>query len=280
MAARKRHAARNSWPILEIAGDTPKDWKAWPDGKQFALVLTHDVDTARGQERCLELAALEKELGFRSSFNFVPERYHVSSELRDTLREWGFEVGVHGLNHDGKLFESIKIFSDRAEKINRYLKNWNAVGFRSPAMHHNIDWISTLDIQYDSSTFDTDPFEPQPDGIETIFPFWVKGNSSSGGYVELPCTVPQDFTLFILLNEKSIDIWKHKIDWIAAKGGMAMLNTHPDYMNSSGKSLKYEEYPIDHYKELLSYVLAEHKEAFWHALPVDVADFYKQNTTI
>jgi hypothetical protein len=23
------------------------------------------------------------------------------------------------------------------------------------------------------STFDTDPFEPQPDGMGTIFPFWV-----------------------------------------------------------------------------------------------------------
>jgi hypothetical protein len=32
-------------------------------GKQFALVLTHDVDTGKGQERCLDLARLEIGVG-------------------------------------------------------------------------------------------------------------------------------------------------------------------------------------------------------------------------
>ena len=38
-------------------------------------------------------------------------------------------------------------------------------------MHHNLDWISELEIDYDMSTFDTDPFEPMPQGAGTIFPF-------------------------------------------------------------------------------------------------------------
>ena len=39
------------WPIDEKAAIPPKDWNGWPDGKKFAFVLTHDVDTAKGQER-------------------------------------------------------------------------------------------------------------------------------------------------------------------------------------------------------------------------------------
>ena len=51
------------------------------------------------------------------------------------------------------------------------------------------------------------------------------------GYVELPYTLPQDFLLFILLQEKNIDTWKKKLDWIVDHGGMALFIAHPDYMN-------------------------------------------------
>ena len=40
-------------------------------------------------------------------------------------------------------------------------------------MLRNLDWLHDLDVQYDASTFDTDPFEPQPDGRHTMFPFRV-----------------------------------------------------------------------------------------------------------
>ena len=114
------------------------------------------------------------EFGFRSSFNFIPEGdYRVPAALRAWLTDRGFEVGVHDLHHDGKLYSSRDEFRRKAHRINSYLKEWNAVGFRSGFMLHNLNWIRDLDIQYDASTFDTDPFEPQPDGVDTIFPFWV-----------------------------------------------------------------------------------------------------------
>lgn len=131
-------------------------------------------------------------------------------ELRNDLENRGFEVGVHGLKHDGKLYTSGKIFKERAHRINHYLKKWNAVGFRSPAMHHNLEWIHDLHIDYDASTFDTDPFEPQNDGVGTIFPFWVEHKTLRKGYVELPYTLPQDSTLFIIMKEKTNNIWKKK----------------------------------------------------------------------
>jgi peptidoglycan/xylan/chitin deacetylase (PgdA/CDA1 family) len=274
---RKRRQCQDVWPILEKAGKPTVGWTGWPEKKQFALILTHDVDTARGQDRCYQLMELEEKHGFRSAFNFVPERYVVSADLRETLIQRGFEVGVHGLNHDGKLFATKRNFQERAVKINHYLKQWDAVGFRSPAMHHDLDWIGDLNIEYDCSTFDTDPFEPQPDGVATIFPFWVRANSSKKSYLELPYTLAQDFTLFVLMKEKSIDFWQKKLDWIANQGGMALLNTHPDYMNFQGGEQGIEDYPAKYYQQFLEHVKNKFHGLYWHGLPRELTHFFVQN---
>lgn len=275
----KLRTYRNVWPIDHGAGQPPKRWPGWPEKKKFALVLTHDVDTAKGQERCHKLVRLEQSFGFRSSFNFVPERYRVLPELQHYLETSGFEVGVHGLKHDGKLYSSKEVFQERTIKINHYLRGWKSVGFRSPAMHHNLEWLHNLNIEYDASTFDTDPFEPQSDAVGTIFPFWVPGNSVQDGYVELPYTLPQDFTLFVILQEKNCDIWKQKLDWIAEKGGMALLNSHPDYMNFTGKKLGIDEYPLEYYEEFLRYIKTKHKGEYWHVLPKNMSCFWSMNKT-
>jgi hypothetical protein len=277
IALRKLLLCEDTWPIDELTISRPPWFLCWPEQKSFSLVLTHDVDSERGQDKCLKLVEIEEKFGFRSSFNFVPERYNVSRDLRSYLTDNGFEVGVHGLKHDGKLYASRKIFQQRASKINEYLKEWKAVGFRSPAMHHNLDWLHDLAIEYDASTFDTDPFEPQPSGLGTIFPLWVKRNSNQGGYVELPYTLPQDFTLFILLKEKNIDIWKRKLDWIAEKGGMALINVHPDYINFDGGNLALEEYPVQYYEQFMQYVKTRYEGAYWHVLPKDMARFWSKN---
>jgi len=266
------------WPILEAAAHPPATWKGWPDGKQFAFVLTHDVDTRKGQERCRSLMNLERKLGFRSSFNFVPEDYPDDIVLRRELVEQGFEVGVHGLKHKGNMFRSRKVFMGMAQKINHYLEKWQAVGFRAPSMYHNLEWIQHLEIKYDSSTFDTDPFEPQPDGVGTIFPFWFRGDASREGYIELPYTLPQDFSLFILMGEKNIDTWTRKLDWICRKGGMALINTHPDYMCFGEGQSGTEDYPAEFYREFLAHVKSRYEGLFWHALPKEMARFWACST--
>ena len=272
----KRKLNNHIWPIDERAGAKPDEWTGWPDQKKFAFVLMHDVDTERGQRNCRELMRLDEDMGFRSLFNFVPERYSVSPELRDDLVTRGFEVGVHGLKHDGKLFLSRDIWLQNADRINRYLHEWKSVGFVSPSMHRNLGWMHDLKIEYDASTFDTDPFEPQPAGITTIFPFMVHGNNGQRGYIELPYTLSQDFTLFILMGEKNIDIWKQKLDWIAEKGGMALVITHPDYMNFRNDQCNIDEYPVGYYKDLLDYVKSKYEGQYWHALPRDVACFWRE----
>jgi hypothetical protein len=274
---RKLSMCNDYWPIDENAGFEPLEWQKWPLGKKFALVLTHDVEKEIGQDRCNQLAEVEQRLGFCSSFNFVPERYNVSSALRKLLVKRGFEVGVHDFNHDGKLFSSRKMFKNRRDLINKYLQEWESVGFRAASMHHNLNWIGELNIEYDCSTFDTDPFEPQSDGVGTIFPFWVNVKNGDRGFVELPYTLPQDFTLFILMKHENIDIWKKKLEWIAKKGGMALINVHPDYINFENSPNGTEEYPIDYYKEFLLHVRNKYTNQYWNILPKELSRFIKCN---
>jgi glycosyltransferase involved in cell wall biosynthesis/peptidoglycan/xylan/chitin deacetylase (PgdA/CDA1 family) len=268
---RAKHA--DVWPINESAAFAPSGWPGWPDGKQFAVVLTHDVEGTKGLARVESLMELELKHGFRSSFNFVPEgEYRVSETLRKTLSKAGFEVGVHGLKHDGMLYASKEKFAARAGRINRYLQDWQASGFRSPFMQHRLGWLHQLNVEYDASAFDTDPFEPESDGAATIFPFWV-GNGNGGGFVELPYTLVQDITLFSILQEANIQIWKQKLDWIAQHGGMALLNTHPDYMCFEGAGRSRCEYAVSHYEEFLAWILEKYQGSFWSVCARDIARF-------
>lgn len=272
VARQKRAMFRDRWPIDPNAGVIPSGFQGWPGGKRFSFVLTHDVDTARGVARCEQLMNLEGDLGFRSSFNFVAHDYHLPEKLRHKLVEEGFEIGVHGLEHNRKLYESVTTFAEHAKQINEYLREWGAVGFRSPCVYHNFEWLHALDISYEASAFDTDPFEPQSDALGTIFPIHqtrVPGRE----YVVLPYTLPQDFTLFILFRETNIDVWKKKLAWVAEQGGMALLITHPDYMSFDAPPA-FDEYDPELYRELLRHVTSEYPGQYWHALPHEVATFW------
>ena len=161
-----------------------------------------------------------------------------------------------------------------ARRINHYLKEWNAVGFRSGFMRHNFQWLQKLDVHYDASTFDHDPFEPQPDGMHTIFPFNVRRDDGSA-YVELPYTLPQDSTLFLVLRETGNDVWKRKLDWIAERGGMALVIVHPDYMAFDGPA-RSAEYRAELYEDFLQYVRKRYSRNAWFALPREVAEHVRR----
>lgn len=275
IANRLRRQVNGSWPILPSAARPPEGWPGWPNRKRFAFVVTHDVEGASGLARCRKLAEMDKALGVRSSFHFVPEgEYRLPDSLRTDLEQEGFEVAVHDLHHDGTLYRSPQHFQAQARKINQYLQKWKASGFRAGFMFHNLEWLHDLEVLYDASTFDTDPFEPQPDGVGTIFPFWVQRNGSKG-YIELPYTLPQDSTLFVLLKETTIDLWTKKLDWVASHGGMALLIVHPDYMSFDGRP-SASEYSADLYERLLKYVITHYGDSCWYALPREVAAFAAQ----
>ncbi len=266
--------AESEWPIDPLSyRNKPAGWSGWPDGKKFAFVLTHDVDTAKGLKQSRYFMDIEQELGLKASYNIVPERYPLDHTLLKEIRERGFELGVHGLHHDGKLFSSRDAFDKRVIAINRYLKLWGCVGFRAPAMQHNLDWIHDFDIEYDASTFDTDPFEPQSDAMSTIYPFWVPPLKDRAGYIELPYTMPQDFTLFILMRETTDRIWRKKLEWVAQHGGMVLMLTHPDYIGIGQGKYGNEEYPVGLYSRFLDMVVHRYKGQFWNVLPCDIARY-------
>jgi hypothetical protein len=279
IAARRRVTNKDVWPINSTAATHPEGWGGWPETKKFALILLHDVDSIRGLKQCVRLMDLEKRLGFRSSFNFVPEDYPTPPALMHDLTAAGFEVGVHGLKHDGKLFRHRADFLTKVPRINHYLREWGATGFTSPSMLHKSGWIGDLNIEYSCSTFDTDPFEPQPEGVNTIFPYMMSNPSRTRSYVELPYTLPQDHGLFVILKEKDNRIWKEKLDWLARNGGMAVINTHPDYMNFGGTSLAREEYPVEHYIDFLEYIRREYQVQYWHVLPREMARYWRESVT-
>ncbi len=232
----------------------------WPDGHRFGLTLTHDIETAMGQSNVDAIARLEEQLGFRSSFNFVPERYKVDRGLMRDLQARGFEVGVHGLRHDGKLYSSRRVFQERIERINGYMREFKALGFRSPLMHRNADWLQDLQAEYDLSFFDTDPYEPMPGGVMTIWPYFM------GRLVEMPYTLVQDSTIEFILKERTPRIWLEKLAFIRQMHGMALVNTHPDYMM------------VDHVRQMYAdflRALNEYRNEFWHALPYEIARWWR-----
>ena len=75
------------------------------------------------------------------------------------------------------------------------------------------------------------------------------------------------------MREQTIDNWKKKLDWIAEKGGMTLLNTHPDYMSFNDSDQTDETYSVKLYTQFLEYIKNRYEGEYWHALPREVASF-------
>ena len=247
---------------LRLVAGEPVPWIAsWPHGRSWALVLTHDVETAMGVEKLELLRNVEVERGLRSAWNFVPERYSTPDSLLGSLRSDGFEIGVHGLRHDGRDLESLETLRERAPAMRAYAERWSAVGFRSPATHRVWDWMPLLGFEYDSSSPDTDPYEPIPGGCCTWLPFFNRD------LVELPITVVQDHTLFVILKQEDSSAWQQKCDYLRDRGGMAVLLTHPDYAGDRSPLERAYADLLDRYSD---------DPTAWHALPNEVADWWRR----
>lgn len=246
--------------VAQVAGAPVPGLSLWPRGLSWALVLTHDVETELGYRQLGTLRAAEHELGYRSSWNFVPKRYDVEDDVVRSLSDDGFEVGVHGLYHDGRDLESRAMLTARLPEIERYKRRWGAVGFRSPATHRDWELMPLLPFTYDSSYPDSDPFEPRSGGCCSLLPF------HADGLVELPITLPQDHTLFVILRQDDASLWLEKSAAIRRRGGMALVITHPDYMTAPE--------PVAAYRSLLATYVDD--ETAWRALPRDVADWWNR----
>jgi glycosyltransferase involved in cell wall biosynthesis len=247
--------------VAELAGQPVPFLELWPHGKSWALVLTHDVETDVGYRDIGRLRSLEHERGYCSSWNFVALRYRVGDELVGDLQDSGFEVGVHGLRHDGRDLGSKRLMAKRLPAMRRYARRWNAVGFRSPATQRAWELMPKLGFEYDSSYTDTDPYEPQPGGCCTYLPYLNEG------LVELPITLPQDHTLFAVLGHRDGDVWLRKARHIRERHGLVLVLTHPDYARDDPRI-------VEGYRKLLDEFRGD--GTVWHALPRDVAAWWRR----
>lgn len=235
----------------------------WPDGHQSCTVMTHDVETTAGRDFCGQLMDINDSFGIKSSFQVVPEeRYPVPETYLDELRGRGFEINVQDLNHDGHLFSEHEEFLRRAKRIDNYRRKWNALGFRAGVLYRNTDWYDALGFLYDMSIPNVAHLDPQRGGCCTVFPFMI------GKTVELPVTTIQDYSLFHILNDYSISMWKEQISLIREKHGFINIIVHPDYiMDSASQSV---------YCDLLGHLSAlRDAGATWIALPRDVAKWWR-----
>lgn len=251
LAARMRSAEVERVPFVGF----------WPAGRTWAYCLTHDVETDVGQAKLEPMARAEEERELRSSWNFVPERYRVDRSRMESLRGRGHELGVHGLEHSGKLFASRAEFDRRLGRINDYVREWDVVGFRSPATHRNPYWLPEIDVDYDSSFMDNATLEPQPGGVCSAFPFML-----SERMVELPITLPMDHTLINVLRSDVVAAHAAKLEWIRGQHGLALALFHPDYNTSRAR--------IDDYGAVLELLRSE--PGGWFALPKEIAAWWQK----
>lgn len=235
----------------------------WPEGQSSCCIMTHDVETATGRDFCKTMMEMERRHGITSAFEVVPEeRYEVPEMYLQELRDGGCEVCLHGLNHDGHLFSSEAVFLERAQKINAYARSWGAVGFRSPVMYRNLAWLHAFQFSYDMSVPNVAHLDPQRGGCCTVMPYFI------GDILELPLTTTQDYSLFHILQQRSLDLWKQQVAMIRERYGLISFIVHPDYVN--------EKWSSDLYDALLDYLAelrAQH--GVWMALPKEVDAWWR-----
>jgi hypothetical protein len=235
----------------------------WPEGADSCAIVTHDVETKAGRDFCSRLMTINASWGISASFQVIPEdRYEVSPGFLDEIRTRGFEVNVHDLNHDGRLFWNRQEFSDRVEEINRYGKEFCAVGFRSGAMYRNQDWCQDLDFEYDMSVPNVAHLEPQHGGCCTVMPYF------NGKLLELPLTLTQDYALFHLLNTRSMNLWDEQIAEIRKRHGLISILVHPDYIMKSQEETIYQKL-----LERIAYLRDAHN--VWTATPGEVNEWWR-----
>jgi len=251
-------AAMRSAGIEEI----PFIW-FWPEGYSSCAILTHDVETGAGLSYCSVLMDINDGYGIKSSFQLVPEeRYPVTAEVLQQIRSRGYEINVHDLNHDGHLFSDWETFSKRVLLINRYAKEYAASGFRAGVLYRNADWYSALEVDYDMSLPNVGHLDPQRGGCCTVMPFYI------GNILELPVTTIQDYSLFHILGDYSIQLWRTQIGLIRKQHGLATFIVHPDYIAETRARATYRML-LEHLVNLRS------EEGLWIPLPADINRWWR-----
>lgn len=249
------------------AQEIPFVW-FWPEGRASCAVITHDVESTKGRDFCPALMDIDDSRGIKASFQVVPEgRYEVSSQFLESVRDRGFEVAVHDLNHDGHLYRNRAEFLRRATKINSYVRKYQAQGFRAGVLYRKQLWYDALKCSYDMSVPNVAHLDPQRGGCCTVMPYFV------GDILEIPVTTVQDYTLFYILNDYSTRLWQQQSEEIMRRYGLMSFIVHPDYiLNAHARQV---------YESLLDYLAAiRQSKGVWIATPGEVNQWWRQRAAM
>lgn len=234
----------------------------WPDGAKSCAMMTHDVEGRAGERFAHRLMDIDESFGIKSAFQIVPGRGSREDARFDAFRRRGFEVNLHDWNHDGSLFWDESRFREAAKRINAYARDFGCRGFRSGSMYRNQQWYGAFAIDYDMSVPNVAHLEPQRGGCCTVMPYFV------GGVLELPLTTTQDYSLFHVLGQYSIDLWQKQIALIHSRHGLSSFITHPDYLIDGRAQAVY--------RQLLTHLsLLRDTAGVWIALPGEVATWWR-----
>jgi hypothetical protein len=206
---------------------------------------------------------LDDAYGIKSSFQIIPEvRYEVSDEFLRTLRERGFEINVHDFNHDGDLFRDREEFLRRVARINDYGRKFRSAGYRSGVLYRNLDWYEFFDCSYDMSVPNVGHLDPQRGGCCTSKPYFI------GKILEIPVVATQDYTLFNILRQYSMDLWEQQIELILEQNGLISFIVHPDYL--------LDQRAREVYSSLLARLADLRQQSkMWIALPRELNDWWR-----
>lgn len=248
-------------------GPIPFIW-FWPEGHSACILMTHDVEAREGRDFCPTLMDLDEAYGFKASMQIVPEkRYANSPEFLESIRARGFEIAVHDLNHDGHLYRDRSEFLRRAEKINEYGRSFDAEGFRAGVLYRNQEWFDALQFSFDMSVPNVAHLDPQRGGCCTVMPYFI------GKMVEIPVTNVQDYTLFNILGDFSINLWKKQTRLILKRHGLMSFIIHPDYVIEARNRAVFES--------LLAYLATLVKEeGVWSPVPSEVNRWWRDRSAM
>ena len=235
----------------------------WPDGADSAAIMTHDVETPPGRDFCSQLMNINDSFGIPSSFQIVPEsRYAVPPAFLDEIRSRGHEINIQDLNHDGLLFRDRARFEERIKSINAYGQAFGARGFRSAVLYRNLNWFELIKFEFDMSVPNVGHLEAQRGGCCTVFPYFV------GKILEIPVTTTQDYTLFHVLGQYTIDLWKTQVAAVRQKHGLASFIVHPDYLSGTR--------PLGTYHALLDFLRQSRSEhGMWLTTANAINDWWR-----
>jgi hypothetical protein len=107
--------------------------------------------------------------------------------------------------------------------------------------------------------------DPQHGGCCTTFPYFI------GKILEIPVTMTQDYTLFNILRQYSLDLWEQQISLVLKKHGVMNFIVHPDYI------INQREQNV--YKRLLGRLAELRRDAgVWTPMPREVNSWWRQRS--